>query len=304
MIDHLVEKFEVDPNEFAEKNEGFDAQERGGDPLHVAARYGRVRAVKNLVEKHNVDILKMDYDGYAALYVAEEEGKTACAAVLRELTCKQLLAGGCDGVGMVGLLVSAGSHGDDAMIDLLVEKCGVDPNGAGEYDGWTALHHAANLGHVRTVKHLVEKHNVDIHKTDEDGYTALDVAERNGMTECADYLYALTYTQLLAGEYRGDVDMKLLMSAARRGDDAMIDLLVERYGVDPNGADRWGCTALHEAVEYGRVRTVKHLVEKHNADIHKRSLGGNTALNVAVRNGRTECADYLRALQSTRPPPS
>jgi ankyrin repeat protein len=50
------------------------------------------------------------------------------------------------------------------MIDLLVERYGVDPNGAADEDGWTALHWAAWYGRVRTVKHLVEKHKVDIHK--------------------------------------------------------------------------------------------------------------------------------------------
>jgi hypothetical protein len=35
----------------------------------------------------------------------------------------------------------------------------------------------------------------------------LDLAEEYGMTECAAYLRELTYTQLLAGEYRGDVDV-------------------------------------------------------------------------------------------------
>jgi len=84
----------------------------------------------------------------------------------------------------------------------------------------------------------------------------------------------------------------------------MIDLLVERYGVDPNGAEEDnGWTALHRAAEYGRVRTVKHLVEKHNVDIHKRNGFGGTALDLAERHCRTECAAYLRALQSTRPPP-
>ena len=84
----------------------------------------------------------------------------------------------------------------------------------------------------------------------------------------------------------------------------MIDHLVEKYGVDPNGEDRNGYTALHEAASRGRVRTVKHLVEKHNVDIHKRKRGGKTALDLAEEKGRTECAAYLRALQSTRPPPS
>jgi len=202
-------------------------------------------------------------------------------------------------------LIEAVRWGHDAMIDHLVERYGLDPNAVNKA-GWTALHEAASRGRVRTVKHLVEKHNVDIHKRLAvwGEKTALDFAERDGMTECADYLRELTYTQLLAGEYGGDIDVKLLMSAAKRGDDAMIDLLVERYGVDPNGAGSFGQTALHWAAMRGRVRTVKHLVEKHNVDIHKRDVDGKTALDLAERHRRTECAAYLRELQSTRPPPS
>ena len=89
-----------------------------------------------------------------------------------------------------------------------------------------------------------------------------------------------------------------LHDAAEWGHDAMIDHLVEEYGMDPNG------DALHRAAIHGRVRTVKHLVEKHNVDIHKRDNGEKTALDSAEMYGRTECAAYLRALQSTRPPPS
>jgi ankyrin repeat protein len=69
-----------------------------------------------------------------------------------------------------------------------VEEYGVDPNGADEDNGWTALHYAAEDGRVRTVKHLVEKHNVDIHERDWRGKTALVLAEAKGRTECADYL--------------------------------------------------------------------------------------------------------------------
>jgi len=203
-------------------------------------------------------------------------------------------------------LTGAAKWGHDAMIDHLVEKNGVDLNGA-DGDGRTALHWAALCGRVRTVKHLVEKHNVDIHKRARWGGTALDVAEYCDRTECVAFLRELTYTQLLAGKYRGDVDVKLLVSAARRGDDAMIDLLVERYGVDPNGVDpneMDGQTALHRAAYYGHVRTVKHLVEKHTVDIHKRARWGTTALDLAERRGRTECAAVLRGLMSARPPPS
>ena len=111
---------------------------------------------------------------------------------------------------------------------------------------------------------------------------------------------------LLASEFGAEIGVDGMIDAASWGHDAMIDHLVERYGVDPNAGDDYGWTALHYAARDGRVRTVKHLVEKHNVDIHKRlaGWGGKTALDLAEENGRTECADYLRALQSTRPPPS
>ena len=96
-----------------------------------------------------------------------------------------------------------------------------------------------------------------------------------------------------------------MIAAARWGqNDAMIDHLVEKYGVDPNRVGGVGLTALHSAASRGRVRTVKHLVEKHNVDIYQRSRDGWTALELAEEKGMTECAAYLRALQSTRPPPS
>ena len=92
--------------------------------------------------------------------------------------------------------------------------------------------------------------------------------------------------------------------AAEWGQDAMIDHLVEEYGMDQNGVDEYGETALHRAAQSGRVRTVKHLVEKHNVDIQKMDGCGMTALHLADLRDMTECAAYLRALQSTRPPPS
>ena len=82
---------------------------------------------------------------------------------------------------------------------------------------------------------------------------------------------------LLAGEFRARIDVNCLTWAARNGQDAMIDHLVERYGIDPNVADGGGRTALHWAAAYDRVRTVKHLVEKHNVDIHKMDSVGRTA---------------------------
>ena len=99
---------------------------------------------------------------------------------------------------------------------------------------------------------------------------------------------------LLASEFGAEIGVDCLTQAAGWGHDAMIDLLVERYGVDPNGVVEYGWTALHWAASRGRVRVVKHLVEKHNVDIHVENQLGWNALDLALKSRRTECRPVLR----------
>jgi len=104
---------------------------------------------------------------------------------------------------------------------------------------------------------------------------------------------------LLAIEFGARIGANSLTDAAQMGHNAMIDHLVEQYGVDPNGWDRDGWTALHWAAKCGFVHTVKHLVEKHHVGIHKTRRRGKTALDVAEEHGRTECAAVLRGYGAT-----
>jgi ankyrin repeat protein len=73
------------------------------------------------------------------------------------------------------------------MIDHLVERYEVDPNAVDKY-GESALHRAAEGGRIRTVQHMVEKHNADIRARNWTMRTALYLAERYGRTECASFL--------------------------------------------------------------------------------------------------------------------
>ena len=158
--------------------------------------------------------------------------------------------------------------------------------------GWYLLYACRAGLDLPVIRGLAEKcREFDILEFDE----AAQYAARGGHADVLD---------LLAGEFGAKIGVSCLVWAAWWGHDAMIDHLVEKYGVDPNEADEDEWTALHYAAWDGRVRTVKHLVEKHNVDIHKRTRSGDTALDRAEERGMTECADYLRALMSTRPPPS
>jgi len=162
---------------------------------------------------------------------------------------------------------------------------GEDPDVVGEYLEWACCA-GLDLPVIRGLAEKCRERNIDL---------AAEQAAWGGHADVLD---------LLASEFGAWIGVYCLTDAARWGHDAMIDHLVEEYGVDPNG-DEYGRTALHyTAAMSGRVRTIKHLVEKHNVDIHKRNYDGRTALDFAELNGMTECAAYLRALQSTRPPPS
>ena len=183
---------------------------------------------------------------------------------------------------MVYLTAVAGAH---VLRLVKAGNVGEDPRVVGEY-----LLVASRAGlDLLVIRGLAEKCR------ERHSNLAADAAAKGGHADVLD---------LLASEFGARIGVYCLAYAARWGHDAMIDHLVEEYGVDPNGVDRLGYTALHGAAEYSRVRTVKHLVENHNVDIHKRNRYGKTALDLAERNGMTECAAYLRALQSTRPPPS
>jgi len=165
-------------------------------------------------------------------------------------------------------------------------EVGEDPRVVGSYLYW-ACRAGLDLPVIRGLAKNCGKNAID---------GAVYSAARGGHTDVLD---------LLASEFGARIIVDCLSEAAMWGHDvAMIDHLVEEYGVDPNRVPTSGRAALHEAARCGRVRTVKHLVEKHNVDIHKRDWGGNTALDWAEMYGWTECAAYLRALQSTRPPPS
>jgi len=143
---------------------------------------------------------------------------------------------------------------------------------------------------------------------------ARDAAQQAAMGGHTDVL------DLLASEFGAEIGGGCLIWAARLGHNAMIDHLVEKYGLDPNDvAGGSGKKPIHVAVFGGRARTVQHLVEKHNVDIQARlkrfeqpgwrevdgknaselalSLADNPKVGVQCA-ARTEIATYLQGKSS------
>lgn len=187
-------------------------------------------------------------------------------------------------------LTAAAERGYDAVIDHLVGKYGLDPHAKDEA-GWTALESAVRYGHVRTVMHLVEVYNADIHAdigpSDD---PLISYAAAQGHIDVVD---------LAARKYGVQVDQDCLFMAVDAGQLAMIDHLVQTYGLVVGAQNSIGWTAMHVAIQADRIEVVRHLVEKHKFDVNAKQTLGMNVLQMAERFGRREIAAYLRKCSSS-----
>ena len=160
------------------------------------------------------------------------------------------------------------------LINRGVLDLGNDPFGAGLF-----LPFACTAGlDASVIRGLADKCRAD--KIDDATVTA-------AMAGHADVL------DLLASEFGAEISVACLTAAAGRGHDAVIDHLVEKYGLDPHAKDEAGWTALESAVRYGHVRTVMHLVEVYNADIHAicPNVDHNPLIGLAAAQGHIDVVD-------------
>ncbi len=116
---------------------------------------------------------------------------------------------------------------------------------------------------ISTVKRLLEKgSNVDT--TDSDGSTALIYASGGIILE-----------PTLDKEKR-----KAKITILRSVNESICSLLIS-YKCNVNVADTSGLTALHNAVIWGNINTIKLLIT-HGADVNRKDNNGNTALHIAA----------------------
>jgi ankyrin repeat protein len=86
-------------------------------------------------------------------------------------------------------LYEAVVHGDYAAVKKLVTQNCVDLNVSHLRVKWTVLHAASHGGHVQIIRTLL-KHGASPHSKDSAGWTAADIAQREGHRECVQLLQA------------------------------------------------------------------------------------------------------------------
>ena len=281
--------------------------------LHIAALYGHLSLCETLINKHNFNMLVADNDGYTSLHRSAENGSyelikffadngtdihlktkngSNClhiAALSGHLNLSKRLVNKhnfdahlANDEGWTAIHFSAG-HGSYDLFKFLSDK-GTDIS-LKTKDGVNCLHIAAFNEHSNLCKTLINKHNFDVHMTDNWGFTALHSSAQIGNYELVK-LFADKGANIFLKTKNG---MNCLHIAACNGHLNLCKLLINKHNFDVFLPDSKGLTALHYSAKYGTYKLVKFFAER-MTDIHLKTI-----IAFAKRNRHTNLRKILDA---------
>ncbi|XP_060062502.1 ankyrin repeat and death domain-containing protein 1A-like [Ylistrum balloti] len=185
------------------------------------------------------------------------------------------------------LLHCASQNNNVNVINFVLESLeNVNVNEMEKVGERTALHLAAEAGHLETVMRLIDM-QADVNKRDKAGETALHLAARHGHVEVIKRL-------LMVGVEINDRDVDgrtALHISAERGHSDVVEVLVE-YNVGCNAETIKEFTPLHLAATHGHYDVAKTLIE-HGANVNAQNFQGNTALHLAATGNYKEVAQLI-----------
>ncbi|KHN74170.1 Ankyrin-2 [Toxocara canis] len=146
---------------------------------------------------------------------------------------------------------------------------------------------AINSNNLPLIKKLLEKNaEQQIKHVDANGDTLLHLACRKGENEVLQMIVDLGGTDVNATNAMGWTP---LHEVANNGDEGALRIMY-KLRADANILDKEDRTPLHVAAERGHTRVVETLIDKFNGSIRARTRDGSTLLHVAALSGHAETA--------------
>ena len=290
--------------------------ELGWNSLHIAARYGHLNLCKRLVNKHKLDVQQTDNGRWRPLHHSAISGSLWVleyfADIGNDIYCKNDVGWNCLHIaahnGYLSLCrklidkymfhVDTGDYKGRTALHLSARKgsydlvkyfadMGADMN-LKDKSGMNCLHIAAECGHLSLCKRMVYEHSIDVHITDNKGWTAFHHSAKKGYTEFITY-FADMGTDISC---KNDIGWNCLHIAAKKGYFPLCKTLVEKYKFEVDMTDSKGRTALHISATYGSSDLVTYFARV-GADINLRDDSGRNCLHVAAKNGHLDLCKTL-----------
>ena len=277
----------------------------GSNCLNIAAYQGHLNLCKMLIDKHKVDLHMTDNDGWTALHYSAQSGNCELVAYFAEMGTDIHLKTN-DGRNCLHI---AALKGHLNLCKMLIDKHKVDVNVA-DKRGWTAVHFSAQSGncqlvayfaemgtdihlkandgnnchniaafqgHLSLCKMLMDKHKIDLHMSNNDGWTALHYSAQRGNSEVVAY-FAEMGTDICLKTNDGT---NCLQIAALQGHFNLCKMLIDKHLVDLHMTDNYGWTELHCSAQSGNCELVAYFAEM-GTDIHLKTNDGRNCLHIAA----------------------
>ena len=191
----------------------------GWNCLHIAAGYGHLNLCEKLIDNHNFGLDVTDNNGWKPLHFSSQSGSYE----------------------LLKLFTDRG-----AKIDLKT------------IDGSNCLHIAACHGNLDLCKILINKHKLDVHMSDNDGWTALHMFAQNGSYEGVKF-----FTDHGIDIYlKTNIGRNCLHIAASNRHLNLCKKLVKKHKFAAHVTDNVGFTALHFSAVSGSYELVKFFADE------------------------------------------
>ncbi|XP_059488485.1 uncharacterized protein LOC132204174 isoform X2 [Neocloeon triangulifer] len=264
---------------------GFSVEKKGKEgktALHWAAQKGHIAVAKFLLSK-GADVNALNDDNDTPL--------TLAAHFSNEETCRFLVDSGAD-------LSAVDSDGDDALnlacltgkldnVQYLLGLNGFSVEKKGK-QGKTALHWAAQKGHMAVTKFLLSK-GADVNILNDDNDTPLTLVARFSNEEMCRFLVHHG-ADLSAVDKDGDDALSLACLTGKLDNAQYLLSLNGFFSVGKKG--KHGKTAFHFAAQKGHLAVAKFLLSK-GADVNALDVDNDTPLTLAARFSNEEMCRYL-----------
>uniref|UniRef100_A0A915B4I0 Inversin n=2 Tax=Parascaris univalens TaxID=6257 RepID=A0A915B4I0_PARUN len=267
-------------NELGCTPETFDNDAR--TPLHYAAQRGQLEIVEKLLAG-NARNATRDCFGVSPAHYAAQGG------YLRVVSRILASAGGTDQYDSDGrsCFMWAVIADQDEMVRHFLANFEPDRTYHDKY-GYTALHHAAQVGSLRLVKLLV-KEGWNIHDVDHASATPLHLAAGKGYTDVVRLLIMVGANS----EQRDCQGRTPIFYACLGGQAHTLKVMISELNCKANHTDKLGRTALHCAAFAGFTACIEVILGESDCPIYKEDVDQLTALHIACERGKYDCVKHL-----------